>query len=61
MVNEIYTNEKKNDGTYEKTKSIFPSANFCGIKIIEPWHGISNNVVCVTSKDSDQQSDQCIC
>ena len=20
----------------------------------EPWHGISNNVVCATSKDSDQ-------
>ena len=22
--------------------------------IIEPWHGISNNVVCATSKGSDQ-------
>ena len=24
------------------------------ILIIEPWHGISNNVVCMTSKASDQ-------
>ena len=24
------------------------------IIIIEPWHGISNNVVCATSKASDQ-------
>ena len=24
------------------------------IYIIEPWHGISNNVVCATSKVSDQ-------
>ena len=23
-------------------------------KLIEPWHGIFNNVVCVTSKASDQ-------
>ena len=33
--------------------------------IIEPWHGISNNVVCATSKASDQpahtQSDQSLC
>ena len=31
----------------------------------EPWHGISNNVVCATSKASDQpahgQSDQSLC
>ena len=24
------------------------------LDIIEPWHGISNNVVCATSKASDQ-------
>ena len=24
------------------------------VNIIEPWHGISNNVVCATSKASDQ-------
>ena len=27
----------------------------------EPWHEISNNVVCATSKASDQQSDQSLC
>ena len=28
---------------------------FTDVKLssFEPWHGISNNVVCVTSKDSD--------
>ena len=32
-------------------------------RIIEPWHEISNNVVCATSKASDQpaQSDQSLC
>ena len=29
--------------------------------ILEPVHEISNNVVCVTSKASDQQSDQSLC
>ena len=27
---------------------------FCFIQQLEPWHEISNNVVCVTSKASDQ-------
>ena len=27
--------------------------------IIEPWHGISNNVVCATSKASDQPAHTC--
>ena len=32
-------------------------------RINEPWHEISNNVVCATSNDSDQpwQSDQSLC
>ena len=25
----------------------------------EPWHGISNNIVCVTSKASDQPAHTC--
>ena len=27
---------------------------FVLLKELEPWHGISNNVVCATSKASDQ-------
>ena len=39
------------------------SLNFPKKTIIEPCHKISNNVVCATSKGSDQpaQSDQSIC
>ena len=36
-------------------KSILSENIDLGLKsIIEPWHGISNNVVCATSKASDQ-------
>ena len=30
------------------------NAKTIGILTFEPWHGISNNVVCATSKASDQ-------
>ena len=32
---------------------------FKAFKLFKPWHGISNNVVCATSKGSDQPVHTC--
>ena len=45
------------DGPQQRTTTTQANQNLpgkCHINIIEPWHGISNNVICATSKASDQ-------
>ena len=41
--------------TIPKINSLVTEPNYsCMISIIEPWHEISNNMVCATSRGSDQ-------